>query len=145
MTRVPTIALLRLSDSFGAVWGDMVGEAGGALAEARPDEIPAGLVALLLAAGGEERHALDVLPAIAEGQAGVPILVVGADSSHRFAVEALRRGATDYFALPGDADLLRRTLTSLVDASRQRQLLFMFLGLITPSGGSLSSSAVGAT
>jgi DNA-binding NtrC family response regulator len=82
--------------------------------------VPTDAVAVLVAAGGEERQALDVISTLVERSEGTPVLFVGAEPSHRFAVEALRRGAADYFALPEDADLLRRTLTALVDAKRAR-------------------------
>jgi DNA-binding NtrC family response regulator len=51
---------------------------------------------------------------------GAPLLFVGARASHRFAIEALRRGAADYFALPDDLDLLRRMLAARVETARGR-------------------------
>jgi len=120
MTATPALAVIMLSDSFSSVWGDLAGELGVHLATLAPDdEPPPHAVATVLAAGGEEERALDVLPALAARARG-PLFLVGARTSHRFAVEALRRGATDYFALPGDLDLMRRTLTARLEAGSER-------------------------
>ncbi|MFZ5623501.1 MAG: sigma-54 interaction domain-containing protein, partial [Gemmatimonadota bacterium] len=72
------------------------------------DAIPSDTTACLLLAGGAEADALDLLP-----QAGPPDLrryLVGAAPDHRIAAAAVGRGAKDYFALPPDLELLRRTL-----------------------------------
>ncbi len=120
MPATPVLAVIMLSDSFASVWGDLAQELGVALATLAPDdEPPPHAVATVLAAGGEEERALDVLPALAARTRG-PLFLVGARTSHRFAVEALRRGATDYFALPGDLDLMRRTLTARLEAGSER-------------------------
>lgn len=119
MSDAPVLAILQLSESFGSVWADVAREAGATLLSIQPDDEPAEAAALIVAAGGEEEQGLDVLGALAE-RWSAPLLLVGATASHRFAVEALRRGATDYFALPDDADLLRRTLAARVEASRGR-------------------------
>jgi two-component system response regulator HydG len=119
MTQTPVLAILTLSESFASVWADVALEAGAELRAVGPDDDPAGAVALIVAAGGEEAQGLDLLPALA-ARCAAPLLLVGATSSHRFAVEALRRGATDYFALPEDADLLRRTLAARVESARSR-------------------------
>jgi two-component system response regulator HydG len=119
---VPVLALIHVSDSFASVWTDMAAEAGAELRVVEPDgPSAADVAALLVAAGGEERRGLDLMAGIAE-RWSVPIYFVGAEPSHRFAVEALRRGAADYFSLPEDADLLRRTLASRFEADRTRGL-----------------------
>ena len=119
MPDAPVLAILTLSGSFASVWEDVAREAGASLRAVTPDDEPDGAVALLVAAGGEEQRGLDLVPALADRWA-VPLFLVGATPSHRFAVEALRRGAADYFALPEDADLLRRTLTARVESARTR-------------------------
>nr|MBA2457704.1 sigma-54-dependent Fis family transcriptional regulator [Gemmatimonadales bacterium] len=63
---------------------------------------------LLLMAGGAEATALELLAEFPP--AAVPRYVVGGLPDHRLAAAAVRRGAHDYFALPDDLDLLRRTL-----------------------------------
>ncbi len=120
MTAPPLIAVVSLSDAFRAVWDDLAAELElrCTVTEAA-GPWPAEAVAVIVAAGGEEDRALDLLVAAAP-PAGVPVYVVGARPSHRFAAEAVRRGAADYLALPGDLDLLRRTLGARAEAARQR-------------------------
>jgi len=120
VTTRPVLALVRLSDSFAAVWKDMAAEAGADLVSMEPEtETPPSAVAVLIAAGGEEQRGIDLVTGLAERSAP-PIYFVGAEPSHRFAVEAVRRGAADYFALPEDADLLRRTLAARIEAGHAR-------------------------
>jgi two-component system response regulator HydG len=113
------VAVIELSDSFRAAWDDLAAELDVDRVALAPDDAPPpGAVAIILAAGGEEDRALDLLPSIPAG--GTPVLLVGAAASHRFGIQALRQGAADYFALPGDLDILRRTLTARVEAARER-------------------------
>ncbi len=120
MTDQPVLAIFELSESFRRTWGELADELGLRLARlTKGSETPAETVAILLAAGGEEDRALDLVPSIPRPD-DVPLYVIGADSSHRFAVEALRRGATDYFAFPDDLDLVRRTVAARAEAFRSR-------------------------
>jgi len=115
------LAVIHLSDSFRAVWSDLAAELEVGYAALEPSASPsADTMAVILAAGGEEDRALDLLPFASRPHNGVPLYVVGARESHRFAAEAVRRGASDYFVLPGDLDLLRRTLRARVEAARER-------------------------
>ncbi len=117
----PVLAVLSLSDSFQSLWSDLASELEAEfrlvsrVAEATGPEV----VAVIVAAGGEEDRALDVLPIIRLPN-WAPFYVVGARESHRFAAEAVRRGAADYFALPADLNLLRRTIQGRVDNARER-------------------------
>ncbi len=120
MTPSLLLAVVELSDSFRQVWDDLAGELG--ITAARftvSDTLPSSALAVVLAAGGEEDQAVDMLPAIHRAP-HVPVYVVGGQPSHRFGVETLRRGGTDYFVLPADLGLLRRTLAARVDAARNR-------------------------
>jgi DNA-binding NtrC family response regulator len=120
MTAAPVLAVVMLSDSFSSVWSDVAQELGATVAPLAPGDDPSsGTVAVVVAAGGEEERALDALPALA-ARLPVPLFLVGARPSHRFAVEAVRRGAADYFVLPGDLDLFRRTLAARLEAERGR-------------------------
>jgi len=115
------LAVIHLSDSFHAVWGDLAAELDVRYAALEPSTPPSpDTLAVIVAAGGEEDRALDLLPVAPRPPNGVPLYVVGARESHRFAAEAVRRGASDYFVLPGDLDLLRRTLRARVEAARER-------------------------
>lgn len=117
----PMLAVIHLSDSFRAVWTELAAELEVRYAALEPSSAPAPeTLAVIVAAGGEEDRALDLLPLATRPQNGTPLYVVGARESHRFAAEAVRRGASDYFVLPSDLDLLRRTLRARVEAARER-------------------------
>ncbi len=92
------------------LWPDLATASGVSLQMYAAD--PAGLAAWaaqgdaihLLAAGGVEHEAIDALERVA-----VPshTAVVGSTADHRLAVSAMRSGAQEYFALPGDLEALR--------------------------------------
>jgi two-component system response regulator HydG len=129
MTDGPVLALIELSDAFHRIWGDVASELGMTLVRIRSDEdIPPAAVAVVIAAGGEEAGAIDVTSSLAHA-ASAPVYVVGAQPSHRFAVEAVRGGGADYFVLPDDLDLLRRTLATVAERGREH-------GVAPPSPGS---------
>jgi two-component system response regulator HydG len=120
VTNRPTFIVLELSDSFQSVWSDLAEELDVQCTLQPPEaEVADRAFAVVLAAGGEEDRALDVLPSISKPR-GTPLMLVGAQASHRFAVEALRRGADDFFAFPSDLDLVRRTLGARAEAARER-------------------------
>ena len=115
------LAVVSLSDSFAAAWPDLAEELGIRQDLVEPSAVPVpGTVAIVLASGGEEERAIDLLPSVIGHAGDVPVYLVGALPSHRFAAEAVRRGAADYFVLPGDLDLLGRTLALRVQTTRQR-------------------------
>ena len=107
---VPTLTLLSLSDSFIAMWPDLASECGLTLVtvvEPAAFDRLSGSVGVIAAGGAEEQ--LDatlrkVAPASAE------VAAVGAIASHRLAVSLMRAGASEYFALPQDYELLRSWL-----------------------------------
>ncbi|MDH5314676.1 MAG: hypothetical protein OEW66_12695, partial [Actinomycetota bacterium] len=76
MSDAPTLAILKLSESFGSVWADVAREAGATLLSMRPDDEPAEVAVVLVAAGGEEEQGLDVLRALAD-RWSAPLLLVG--------------------------------------------------------------------
>jgi DNA-binding NtrC family response regulator len=103
--------MVRLSESFRTTVGDLAGDLGAGLLEWRPEAAegpPVKASTALLLAGGSETEALDLLGALPPLR--MPVYVVGASTDHRLAAAALQRGARDYFALPDDLDLLRRSL-----------------------------------
>jgi two-component system response regulator HydG len=116
-----TLTVVALSDSFRELWSELAEELAVPYQHIEAGEpVPPGAIAILVAAGGEEQTGLDYL--LSRGnQATPPVYLIGSSESHRFAVEAVRRGAADYVSLPGDLDLLRRAISSLVEAARERQ------------------------
>jgi two-component system response regulator HydG len=76
--------------------------------------------AVILACGGTESHAVDLLHAAHRSGLTEP-LVVGAEPDHRLAVELMRRGAGAYYVLPGDADRLESDLARRVGHLEQRK------------------------
>ncbi len=101
------VGLILASDSFRSTVGQIVAELGGVSMEARAAEPWPQGDAYVLLAGGEEAAGLELLSV---RPASVPAFLVGAATDHRLAAAALQAGATDYFALPADLDLLRRSL-----------------------------------
>lgn len=102
---------MRLSDSFRATLAELADDLRAETVDWRPGEgagPPADAACLLFLAGGAESAALDQLGGLPPG--GVPKYVVGASPDHRLAAAAIQRGARDYFALPEDLGLLRRSL-----------------------------------
>jgi DNA-binding NtrC family response regulator len=104
------IAMVELSDSFRASLAELARELRAGVVTWRPEDDPtppAGASVLLLLAGGAESAAIDLL---ADWPPGPPVYLVGAAPDHRLAAAAVQRGARDYFALPDDLDVLRRSL-----------------------------------
>jgi DNA-binding NtrC family response regulator len=102
--------MVMLSPSFGDSVRALVEDAGFAVLDQPPPAAglppPGGDVCLVLA-GGAEPEGLDWL---GRWERAVPTYLIGAATDHRLALGAVQRGARDYFALPADLDLLRRTL-----------------------------------
>jgi DNA-binding NtrC family response regulator len=114
-------AVVKLSPSFGGSVKALVEEAGFEVVERAPaeaDPLSSEVAFTLVLAGGAEPEGLEWL---AGSESGVPRYLVGAASDHRLALGAMQRGARDYFALPGDLDLLRRTLERLGREARAQQ------------------------
>src|ERR1051326_1581974 len=114
-----SVVVARLSSSFQDLWRQL-GETTKVemrLADAHDLRSVPRCAALVLACGGAERDALDWLDARERGS-GLPVYVVGSDPGRRIAAQAVGRGATDYFAIPEDTELLRNALTDAVTRFR---------------------------
>jgi two-component system response regulator HydG len=118
---MPMLAVYSISDSFSAVWPALAADCG--FEFVRLDE-PSALARLsnavgIVTGGGVEER---LEPSVRQ-MAGGPfeVLAVGADANHRLASALARAGAAEYFALPGDQDILRAWL--LERAARFRSLL----------------------
>ena len=112
--------MVKLSESFATVWGDLAQDLG---VESEPmdgrDPTAAGpdVAAFVIAGGGVEDDLLSWLDSH-EPPAGVPVFAVGSDTSRRIATQIVARGASDYFALPDDIEILRNALAAAVDRRR---------------------------
>ena len=105
------IVAVRLSDSFRTTLADIASQLGAGLLEWTPkgnEPIPGDGGLLVILAGGAESEALDLLGNLPPSD--IPRLVIGALPDHRLAAGAVQRGASDYFALPDDLDVLRRSM-----------------------------------
>ena len=115
------LVVVPISESFGTTIAGLARELslGTVRLESETTRIPEGAVGILILAGGSEAEGLERLDDLAEH--GAPCWLVGASPDHRLASAAVRRRARDYFALPDDLDLLRRTLeraASLAESER---------------------------
>jgi DNA-binding NtrC family response regulator len=116
----PVVVVARFSASFADVWRQLAEGLDVELHDIPPVElrtIPR-TAAVLLSAGGAEREAVDWLEQHANPR-GVPVLVVGADPGRRRAAQVVAQGASDYFALPDDIELLRNALQTAVERHRE--------------------------
>jgi DNA-binding NtrC family response regulator len=116
------IVLVTISDSFAATIETMLGEAGLGIDRWTPrgdQPWPGGGGAVWLLAGGEETAALDLLAELPTD--GAAVYVIGSSTEHRVAAAFLKGGASDYYALPADADVVRRTLDRLAQREGERQ------------------------
>ncbi len=105
-----SIAVVQLSESFRITISDLARELRASVVEWVPEAgqaVPPGTAVLVVLAGGAESAALDLLSELPPDP--VPRYVVGAATDHRIAAAAVQRGARDYFALPDDLDVLRRS------------------------------------
>ncbi|HLB35692.1 MAG TPA: sigma-54 dependent transcriptional regulator [Gemmatimonadales bacterium] len=137
------VLVARLSESFSDVWRQL---GAGLSTEVRmvPSTEARGIsqatAAVLLAAGGAEREALEWLERHAV-PAGTPVFVVGSDTGRRIAARVVSRGASDYFALPEDIEILRNAVASAL--ARRRELISRAAGESTPSEVQAFRSIVG--
>jgi DNA-binding NtrC family response regulator len=113
---VPKLCVIKFSEAFDRFWHDLAADLELTLDDrcAATDAIPAAdSDILILAAGGAEREALQWLKEH-ETLARMPCLVAGADACRRVAMQSVRLGASDYFALPDDVELLRSAVGTAV-------------------------------
>jgi len=119
---VPRLSVVRLSEAFERFWHDLAADLAVTLEGARANgavTCGADVIAVVLAAGGAERDALRWLQNHAVPTT-IPTLVVGSDPCRRVAMQMVRYGANDYFALPEDVEVLRSVLAAALTRSRER-------------------------
>ena len=133
------LCVIAISGAFKAFWNDLAVDLdveldviGAADSFAHPDT-----VALIVAAGGAEREAIQWLES-RPTPAGMPVLVVGTDPGRRTAMQLVARGASDYFSLPDDLEIFRNaTIAALKSAGARAEQaagqLDAFAGIIGES------------
>ena len=112
--------VVKFSESFSQIWEPLaadIGSTGCSFLDKNSQELHREAAALVLAAGGVEKETLDWLDSH-KTPPNVPVFVVGSDSARRTATQIVGRGATDYFALPEDLEILRNALESAVRRRR---------------------------
>jgi DNA-binding NtrC family response regulator len=123
---VLTLHLLSLSDSFGAIWPELAAETGLTIVPVAEASVFPGLTSGLAVVNGAgvEETLPEVLRRVATG--AMEVVAVGSVPSHRLAVQVIRAGAAEYFALPDDLPALRAWLRDRAErlASRDRRSSF---------------------
>ncbi len=117
------LSVVVISAAFGEFWNDLAGDLGVAIDRVEPaSEVKPqpGTVAVIVAAGGAERDAIQWLESH-RIPPGAPALVVGTDPGRRTAMQVVTRGASDYFALPDDLEIFRNAVSAAVNAGRARR------------------------
>ena len=117
MSRLLVIAI---SEAFSGFWNDLAKDLDVAIDVLGPaDPVTAGpaTVAVIVAAGGAERDAIQWLECH-RLPAGIPTLVVGTDPGRRTAMQLVARGVSDYFALPDDLEIFRSAVAAARNGAR---------------------------
>src|SRR5688572_5829187 len=122
-TPMSRLCVIAISGAFKAFWNDLAVDLdvqldviGAADSLAHPDT-----VALIVAAGGAEREAIQWLESRPVPK-GMPVLVVGTDPGRRTAMQLVARGASDYFSLPDDLEIFRNaTIAALKSAGARAE------------------------
>jgi len=120
---VSRLSVVVISAAFGEFWNDFAEDLAVAIDLVDPvgDVKPQpGTVAIIVAAGGAERDAIQWLGSHPVPP-GVPAFVVGTDPGRRTAMQVVTRGANDYFALPEDLEVFRNAVSAAVNAGRARR------------------------
>jgi DNA-binding NtrC family response regulator len=120
---VTRLSVVVISAAFGEFWNDLAEDLGVAIDLVDPvgDVKPQpGTVAIIVAAGGAERDAIQWLGSHPVPP-GLPAFVVGTDPGRRTAMQIVTRGARDYFALPEDLEVFRNAVSAAVNAGRARR------------------------
>jgi DNA-binding NtrC family response regulator len=118
-----SLQVTRLSDSFSDVWQQLgigVNTPVRFVGPADTGVVTPGTAAVLLAAGGAEREAIEWLERH-DVPPGIPVFVVGSDPGRRIAARAVSSGAADYFALPDDIEILRNAIASATARRREAE------------------------
>src|SRR5436853_6614146 len=113
--RPPFVVVIRFSASFLEISHQLSESLGTEFRSLWPSDVTTlpRAAAVLLAAGGAERDAIEWLES-RKLQEGLPLFLAGSDTGRRTASRAVAYGATDYFALPEDVELLHHALEAAI-------------------------------
>jgi DNA-binding NtrC family response regulator len=121
MPALARVSIIPLSVAFGDFWHDLAADLDVDIEfvarEAEAVTTGADTVAIIVAAGGAEAEATRWLASHGLPRE-VPLFVVGTDPGRRTAMAVIGHGATDYFALPEDLEILRTGLAAALQAHR---------------------------
>ncbi|MEP6730239.1 MAG: sigma-54 dependent transcriptional regulator [bacterium] len=117
---MPSLVVLKLSDSFSAAWVELAEEYGLTLEiVVSPPEFDRHADAIgIVAAGGEEGQLEATLRQICPIK--MDVAAIGALANHRLAIAVVRAGASEFFALTDDYALLRSWVHDRADRLRMR-------------------------
>lgn len=114
----PHLVVVTTTESFASLWPALAVECDAAVTVTNdPGEVAprADAVGLVVAAGDEE-HLVPLVRRLVGS--GMEVAAIGARADHRLAGTLGRAGAAEYFALPGDRDVLASWLRERFDAIR---------------------------
>jgi DNA-binding NtrC family response regulator len=114
----PRLVVVTTSESFAALWPSLAVECDAVLTvTADPGDVaPRSDAVALVVAAGEEEHLVPLVRQLVGS--GMDVAAVGARADHRLAGTLGRAGAAEYFALPGDRDVLAAWLRERFDMIR---------------------------
>jgi len=115
---LPQLRVLALSDSFATLWPSLAESHGLTLIDVHEVGAlqPHAVAVSIISAAGHEHELESLLTQVPRGNEY--LVVVGSLADHRLAVEVIRAGAVEYFALPGDLPMLQSWLGATVERLR---------------------------
>jgi DNA-binding NtrC family response regulator len=119
---MPRLTVIAISEAFREFWNALAEDLDVAIDVLAPADAVtprAEAVAIIVAAGGAEREAIQWLESH-RLPPGLPALVVGTDPGRRTAMQLVVRGASDYFALPDDLEIFRNAVAAAARSGRAR-------------------------
>ena len=112
-----TLHIYSESDTFRDYWASLADAAELELKIGRDLNDATGSALVVISCVGIEDRAADLVRE-ARAITDSPLLVVGTEPDHRLAVDVVRAGATDYFSLPAEAELLRDDVRARAESAK---------------------------
>jgi DNA-binding NtrC family response regulator len=123
---VPRLLVFRVSDSFSSLWPTLARECGLELeVTTSPERFDTATDAIgLVAAGGDEDRLEDIFRDLSPRS--IDVAAVASHAERRVVVATLRAGASDYFSLTEDLDLLRSWLRDHTERIQHKERRSLF-------------------